>query len=213
MKSNIAPALAGVCLALPGFALAQSATDPVYGSGSSASTGQSTGSGLTMPYESSFWGHVGINFGKSEIDARCITGLECDRKDSIWRVYGGGRFNNIFGGEIGFTDFGDFTRGPSETEAQSLDFTLLAGIPFGANKNWAVFGKLGVAYTRAEVSGALPGISGDEDGWGPRYGIGLQAGLSRNWAIRADWDRTRVSLREGDADIDSVTVGAQYTFR
>ena len=213
MKTTITAALAGVCVALPGFALAQSSTtDPVYGSGS-ASTGQSTGTGLTMPYERNFWGHAGLSIGKSELDARCTGGLRCDKTDTAWRVYGGGRFNNIFGGEIGYTDFGDFTRGGGETDAQGVDFTLLAGVPFGSNQNWAVFGKLGVAYTHSDVTGVAPFVTGDEDGWGPRYGLGLQAGLTRNWAIRADWDRTEIQLRQGDGDIDTFTLGAQYTFR
>jgi OOP family OmpA-OmpF porin len=193
MNKTIASAALVACF-VPGLALAQ-------------------GSGLTMPYERNFWGHLGLSLGKSELDANCPGGLRCDQTDTTWRVYGGGRFNNIFGGEIGYTDFGDFTRGGGETDANSFDFTLLAGIPFGANQNWSVFGKLGIAYTRADVSSVVPGISGDEDGWGPRFGVGLQAGLSRNWAVRADWDRTRVQLREGDGDIDSFTLGAQYTFR
>jgi opacity protein-like surface antigen len=194
MKKSIASAaLAATCLA-PAVALAQ-------------------GTGLTMPYERNFWGHVGLSLGKSELDATCTGGLRCDKTDTAWRVYGGGRFNNIFGGEIGYTDFGDFTRNGGETDAQSFDFTLLAGIPFGSNRNWAVFGKLGAAYTRSDVTSVLPGRTGDEDGWGARYGIGLQAGITQNWAVRADWDRTRVELRDGDGDIDTFTLGAQYTFR
>ena len=98
---------------------------------------QAGGSGLTMPYEKNFWGHVGVSLGKSELDANCSGGLRCDKTDTVWRVYGGGRFNNIFGGEIGYTDFGDFTRNGGETDAQSFDFTLLAGIPFGSMRTCA----------------------------------------------------------------------------
>lgn len=201
MKAISAAMLASACV-FPGVALAQS-----------ASAGQSSGSGLTMPYQSTFWGHAGLSLGKSELGARCPAGQRCDNTDTVWRLYGGGRFNNIFGGEIGYTDFGDFTRGGGETDAQGVDFTLLAGVPFGSNQNWAVFGKLGVAYTHSDVTGVAPFVTGDEDGWGPRYGLGVQAGLTRNWAIRADWDRTEIQLRQGDGDIDTFTLGAQYTFR
>jgi hypothetical protein len=197
MKSPVAfrAALGAACL-LPAFAFAQ----------------QAGGSGLTMPYERGFWGHAGISLGKSDLDARCTGGFGCDKTDTAWRIYGGGRFNNIFGGEIGWTDFGNFRRGGGETEAQALDFTLLAGVPFGANQNWAVFGKLGAAYTRSDVTGA--GLqTGSEHDWGARYGVGLQAGITRNWAVRADWDRTKVQFRDGDNDIDTLMLGAQYTFR
>ena len=107
MKAISAALLASACV-FPGVALAQS-----------ASTGQSSGTGLTMPYQSTFWGHAGLSLGKSELGARCPAGQRCDQSDTVWRLYGGGRFNNIFGGEVGYVNFGDFTRGGGETDERA----------------------------------------------------------------------------------------------
>ena len=166
-----------------------------------------------MPYERGFWGHAGLSLGQAETDHACVGGFNCDLKDSTWRVFAGGRFNNAVGGEVGFMDFGDFTRGGGQTEGRGLDLSLVAGIPIGANS--AIFGKLGAVYSRTEVGGA-PGSglrAGKDSGWGPRYGIGGQIGLTSNVAARVDLDRYRLNFVGGEEDVDTMTVGLQYTFR
>ena len=49
--------------------------------------------------------------------------------------------------------------------------------------------------------------------FGMRYGLGAQVGLTKEWALRADWDRYRVPLPADHEDIDALTLGVQYTFR
>jgi hypothetical protein len=170
-------------------------------------------SGLRMPYERAFWGHVGASLGRSEINIDCPAGGNCDLKDQAFRIFGGGRFNDAIGGEVGFIKFGDFSLPGGEIDSKALDFTLIAGIPFATN--WSIFGKLGAVYARTSVTGTPPAgtQTGKESGWGPRFGFGIQMGLNENWAIRADIDRYRIKY-PGDRDtIDTMTIGAQYSFR
>lgn len=192
--------------------LALGAAGTAFAQGTSRTAG---GTGLDMPWQRGFWGHAGISVGQSDLKADCPPGgFSCDDKDTTWRIFGGGRFNNIVGGEIGYVNFGEFARGGGDTDAQGIDLALIAGVPFGPNRNWSVFGKLGGIWSETDASGTAPGFeTGKADGWGWRYGLGLQAGLTENWAIRADWDRYRVEFRQGDEDIDTLTVGVQYTFR
>ncbi len=187
-------------LATAGFAQAQS------------TTGARTG--IAWPHERGFWGHVGASAGRSWLEASCPAGTTCDEKDQAYRVFAGGRFNNTIGGEIAWVNLGEWARGGGDTDAQALDLAFTAGIPFGPNGRHSVFGKLGAAYVRAEVAGTAAGLNtGKEDGWGPRWGVGAQFGLTDNWAIRADWDRYRVKLPGTKEDVDSLTIGAQYSFR
>lgn len=168
--------------------------------------------GLKMPYERDFWGHVGLSLGRTDLDAACPAGGNCDYVDQGMRIFGGGRFNNAIGGEIGYVNFGDFTHGAGEVDAHAIDAAFVAGIPFG--NNWSVFGKLGLAYNTAEVRSTLAGVqTGKASGWGPRFGFGVQMGINENWAIRADLDRYRVKLPAGRDSIDTFMLGAQYTFR
>src|SRR5262249_49553548 len=123
------------------------------------------------------------------------------------------RFNNAFGLELGLMDFGRFDRAGGETKAYGLDIPLILGFPIGANSS--VFLKAGVHYSKTEVSAATPASiqTGTESGWGPRAGVGATFGLTPQWAVRADWDRYRVEFPGTKDDIDTLTVGAQYTFR
>lgn len=170
-------------------------------------------SGWQMPYERGFWGHAGLSLGRSELDVTCPVGTPCDDTEQAFRAFAGGRFNNTFGGEVAYIKFGDFTRGGGETDVEGVDLTLLAGIPFA--NNWSVFGKLGGIYTQVDVTGTAPGLAtGGENGWGARAGVGLQMGLTQNWAIRADYDRYRIKVPgDGRQNIDTFLLGAQYTFR
>ena len=196
MTTSIFPrAAATALLVLPQLAFAQQDT------------------GWTMPYERGFWGHAGLSLGRSELDIACPTGRTCDDTEQAFRAYVGGRFNNTVGGEVAYIKFGDFTRGGGETDVEGVDLALMAGIPFG--NNWSVFGKLGAVYSQVDVTGTAPGLAtGGENGWGPRYGVGLQMGLTENWAIRADYDRYRIKVPGNDREnVDTLLIGAQYTFR
>ena len=165
-----------------------------------------------MPHERGFWGHAGVSFGAAKFQGDCPSGFNCDDKDQFLKAYAGGRFNNTFGLELGVMNFGKFDLGGGETDGWGADLALIAGIPIGANS--AVFAKVGAVYARMDVTGSAPGFeTGKERGFGARWGVGAQVGLSRDWALRADYDRYRVPLPGDHEDIDTLTLGVQYTFR
>ena len=165
-----------------------------------------------MPYERGFWGHAGISFGQSKLDANCPPGVGCDDKDQAWKLYAGGRFNNAIGLEVGVLNIGKFSAGGGEADGWGADAAILAGIPIGANSS--IFAKLGAIYARTEVSSNLLGVStGKERGFGARWGVGGQLGLTKEWALRADFDRYRLPFPGSHEDLETLTFGVQYTFR
>jgi OOP family OmpA-OmpF porin len=183
----------------------------------SAQTNTSSSSGATtdplrMPYQSGFWGHAGASVGQSKLQLGCPPAGSCDSKDTAFRVFAGGRFNNAFGLELGLMSFGTFDRGGGETDGWGLDIPLLLGFPIGPNSS--VFAKAGVHYSSMDVGGNPALVrTGKESGFGPRYGLGAQIGLGPQWALRGDWDRYHVRFPGTKDDIDTLTIGAQYTFR
>jgi opacity protein-like surface antigen len=197
MKTALIPTLAlAAAVAAPAFA--QSTTPP--------------SDTWRMPHERGFWGHAGFSFGQSKLDIRCPSGFSCDDKDQFWKLYAGGRFNNAIGLEVGVMNFGKFAAGGGETDGWGADAALVAGIPIGANSS--IFGKLGLVYARMETSGIAPGFeTGKERGFGARWGVGAQVGLTKQWALRADFDRYRVPLPGDHEDVEALTLGVQYTFR
>lgn len=201
MKTRLLMTAVSLALAAPAFAQ------------STPTTSSSSTDTWRLPHERGFWGHAGISFGQSKFDQTCPPGFGCDDKDQFWKLYAGGRFNNAFGLELGVMNFGKFSAGGGEMDGWGADATIVAGIPLGANSS--VFGKLGVVYARTEVS-AQPasGIAtGKERGFGARWGVGAQVGLTKEWALRADFDRYRVPLPGDHEDVEALTLGVQYTFR
>jgi hypothetical protein len=166
-----------------------------------------------MPHERGFWGHAGASFGQSKLDDICRSGFSCDDKDQAFKLFFGGRFNNTFGLELGVLNIGKYAAGGGETDGWGADAALMAGVPIGANS--AIFGKLGVIYARTEVSGVPgPGFStGKERGFGGRWGVGGQLGLTKEWALRADFDRYRIPTPGDHRDLETLMLGVQYTFR
>lgn len=188
----------GIGLAAPSFAQSQQTTET-----------------WRMPYERGFWGHAGISFGQSKLDdVTCDPRFSCDDKDQAFKLYAGGRFSNIFGLEVGVLNIGKFAANGGEADGWGADAALIAGIPIGANSS--IFGKLGVIYARTELSAdaSVPGINtGKERGFGGRWGIGGQLGLTKEWALRADFDRYRLPFPGDHRDLETLMVGVQYTFR
>jgi OOP family OmpA-OmpF porin len=197
----LAIALAAIGVAASGVATAQTAT-----------SGNAAG-GWRLPYQSGFWGHAGLSIGQSKLRLDCPPGGgSCDDNDTAFRAFAGGKFNNAFGLELGIVNYGKFSRGGGDTEGWGLDIPLILGFPIGTNSS--IFAKAGINYSRMEVGGNPALVAtGKESGWGPRFGLGAQIGLTPQWAIRGDWDRYRVKFPGTKDDVDTLTIGAQYSFR
>jgi OmpA-OmpF porin, OOP family len=164
-----------------------------------------------MPYQKEFWstGHAGIELGSARLDIDCPPGASCDNRQNAFKVFGGGRFNNIFGGEVSYLKTNSFQRPGGDLDLQAVNFAVLAGIPFGPSRNSSVFAKAGALWGHTEAG------SESQNGWGPSFGLGATIGITRSWAARLDWDRYRFKLPGGGGDrenLDTFMIGAQYTF-
>ena len=112
------------------------------------------------PWRGDFWGYLGASAGESKFRAECnrtITQFDCDRKDTGFKVYAGGNMSEIFGLEIGYTDFGRIRTGGGETDAWAVPLTLRAGIPMG--ERFSAFAKVGGLYGRTDVSASLASLT------------------------------------------------------
>jgi len=164
-----------------------------------------------MPWADNFWGYVGASAGQSKFRSSCGSVFDCDQKDSAWKVQAGGNFNQVFGIELGYTDFGNMRAFGGDTEAQAMNISLTAGVPIG---DFALFAKAGGAYGRTDVS-AAPGTSvstGEKSGWGTTWGVGATYAFTRTVQVRVDWDRHKLDFVGGEHDVDMVSAGLQLRF-
>ena len=164
-----------------------------------------------MPWTDNFWGYVGASVGQSKFRTSCGSVFDCDQKDSAWKVQAGGNFNQVFGIELGYTDFGNMRAFGGDTEAQATNISLTAGVPIG---HAAIFAKGGGAYGRTDVSASPTTFvsTGKKSGWGTTWGVGATYAFTPSLQARVDWDRYKLDFVGGEHDVDMLSAGLQLRF-
>ena len=170
------------------------------------------------PWRGDFWGYVGASGGEAKFRTECsrtITQFECDRKDTGYKVYSGGKMSEVLGVEVGYTDFGRIRAGGGDVKAWAIPVSLTAGIPMGSR--FSAFGKAGGLYGRTDVRPTFESTIGDEgrgrkSGWGWTYGVGAAFAITPALQIRADWDRYKLDFAGGREDVDMLSAGLQVRF-
>jgi len=165
-----------------------------------------------MPWQENFGSYIGGSIGESNFRSDCGSVFDCDRKDSAWKAYLGGNFNQVFGIEVGYTDFGNMRAFGGDTEAQAANISFTAGFPLG--ERFSIFAKGGAVYGWTEVSAAPASLvrTGEQSGWGSTFGVGGAFAVTRNFQVRVDWDRYKLEFVGGDHDIDLLSAGVQLRF-
>lgn len=171
-------------------------------------------SGNRAPWRGDFWGYAGASGGESKFRAECASTdvFACDKRDTAFKVYAGGKINEVLALEIGYTDFGKIRASGGDTDAWAVPLSLVAGFPLG--ERFGVFGKVGGLYGRTDVTASASTLldTGHKSGWGWTYGAGATFALSPQWQIRADWDRYKLDFVGGERDIDMLSAGVQFRF-
>ncbi|MBW8720568.1 MAG: outer membrane beta-barrel protein [Polaromonas sp.] len=133
--------------------------------------------------------YLGLNIGQSDFSVPNGAGaFPSDNKDTSYNIYGGSYFNNNFGVELGYTDFGKMNRGGGQTEAEGINLSLVGRLPLSNSFN--LLGKLGTTYGRTRVS-ALPAsglATGNQSDWGLSYGIGAEWAFTPAVSAVLAWD-------------------------
>jgi OmpA-OmpF porin, OOP family len=185
-------ALAALWLAASGSALAQSP--------------------YPTPWGGDFWGYLGASGGQSKFNTGCADNFVCDKQDTAWKLYAGGKFSEYFALEFAYADLGRINVSGGDTNAFAVPLTLVAGGPVG--QGFGLFGKLGGLYGRTDVTVNPTTLldSGKKSGWGWTYGAGATYAITKNLQIRTDWDRYKLDFAGGRSDVDAWTAGLQMRF-
>jgi OmpA-OmpF porin, OOP family len=182
--------------------------------GLAASTLASAQTTYYRPWQGNFWGYVGASAGESKFKTECDRLLitECDKKDTGFKIYAGGKLSEVLGLEVGYTDFGTIRASGGQTDAWAIPVSLVVGVPMG--ERFGVFGKVGGLYGRTDVDVSPTSIfdRGHKSGWGWTYGVGATAGLTQNLQLRVDWDRYELDFVGGRRDVDMLSAGLQLRF-
>jgi OOP family OmpA-OmpF porin len=180
---------------------------------SASAFAQTTQTENRMPWRGDFWGYIGASAGESKFRADCreTNVFRCDKRDTGFKVYAGGKVNEVIGVEIGYTDFGRIAASGGDIEAWAIPLTLTAGVPLGPVN---IFGKVGGVFGRTDVKASASTLldTGHKNGWGWTYGAGATFKVSQRLDIRADWDRYKLDFAGGERDVDMLSAGVQFRF-
>ena len=158
--------------------------------------------------------YIGLGVGKSDFKLGNGLGIfDSDQGDTSYSVHAGSYFNNNFGVEIGYTDFGGINRAGGRTKADGVNLSLIGKMPLSESFN--LLGKLGTTYGRTKVSSA-PGsgiTAGDETGFGLSYGVGAEYVFNPKWSAALQYDSHDMKFA-GDSKerIGVTTLSARYHF-
>jgi OOP family OmpA-OmpF porin len=162
--------------------------------------------------------YVGGSLGQAQGNEWCSTSgapagtvvSNCDDKDTAWKAFVGYQVNRWLAVEGTYMDLGEYTATVTipgfaavntTTDASSWNIAALASVPLGPV---SLFGKLG--YARTENEATVNNVRFGEDGGEAIYGVGVKWDMTRNWALRAEWERLNKS------EIDLLSVGVQFRF-
>ncbi len=168
-------------------------------------------------------------------------GTDSDDKDFGYKLFGGYKFGKNFAVEVSYIDTGEVTassgasgyfysglgnfdgsvrnRVTGETDAFTVDALLTLPVANIAE----IFFKVGAYRAESDVRISIAmNIEGDtirggeilsESSTGVHYGLGVDFNLTRNIALRAEWERLDgVDLDDADSDIDLLSASLLYRF-
>ena len=195
MKTKLYCALAALGVAVAGPALAQD----TYAS---------------TPWQGDFWHYIGASAGTSsfQTDCRASDVFACDKRDTGWKLYSGGNVNQFLGVEVGYTDFGKVAGSGGHAKAWAANVGFTFGVPIA--DRFRIFAKGGGLYGRTDVSADPSTLAdtGQRSGWGGTYGVGASFDISKQLALRVDWDRDNLDFAGGRRDVDLASAGLAWRF-
>jgi len=155
--------------------------------------------------------YVGLSAGKADWKADSVNGVTGDSSGTAGKVFAGYQFNKNLGLELGYADLGKFGgagTGSARAHATSLD--AVGMLPIG-DSAFSAIGRVGVANTRTRTTSVL-GVDDSSSGTDVKAGLGVQYNLSKNAALRAEWERYRMKQFGEKNNADLATVGFVWGF-
>jgi OmpA-OmpF porin, OOP family len=145
-----------------------------------------------------------------------------DRKSTEWggKIYGGVQISPTWAVEAGYTDFGKSSYGynvgaaTGRVESDAKSFYLAGKGSYPINQQFSLFGKLGVAHNKNDVTGT--GLAAGYNGDSSRNS--LYASVGAEYAFNEKVSATLEYEHYGKNDIDvgrrkgAVTLAANYKF-
>jgi len=158
--------------------------------------------------------YVGLNGGKSDYSLGNGLGVfASDQGDTAYGLNIGNYFNPNMGLELGYTNLGRVNRGGGTTRAEGISLSLLGKFPMSNALN--LLGKIGSTWGNTSVSAdPMSGIAtGDANGFGLSYGLGLEFVVSPQWSAVLQYDSHNLNFAGDQYNrVGVTTLGLRYSY-
>ena len=167
--------------------------------------------------------YIGFSIGQASIEEACessgISVVSCEDSDTSFKVYGGAKLHRNFAFELAYVYMGEsVVKDNVDTlviEATGLNASVFGIIP--ASRNIDLFGKVGLMYWEAEKSssGTSNGTIASSEGADITFGFGANVGVSRTFALRAEFEKFRKvggEMTTGESAVTVLTLGVAWYF-
>lgn len=158
------------------------------------------------------YGYAGLNLGRANWGDSCdgFSGIfDCDDTAFAGKIYTGGLISRMVGLEIGYVNFGRPDTAFGNWKAHGINASIVANLPVDPVN---IFARFGTTYGWTTTPAGAGLRSGDDDGFGISYGLGIGFDVTPQFQVTAEWDRTRFNFINDDEDLDMYTLGVRYKF-
>lgn len=184
---------------------------------------------VAQPRQDMGW-YIGGSFGKSEADVDCAGTTSCDDSDTAWKIFAGYQINRNFAVEAGYGSLGEvklstpafvFLGTPIPAADVKIETTAWEVVGIGSfpiADRFSLYGKVGLYGADTDIDVNFPGLgsAGDsDDNIDLTFGFGARFDVTRNFGIRAEWQRySDVKASDfGKSDVDVMSVGIVFRFQ
>lgn len=134
-----------------------------------------------------------------------INGISGDGSGVGGKIFGGYQLTPNFALEGGLFDLGHIDNGSGKVTARGAYFDAVGIVPL--TSQWSLLGSAGLAQGRLKTT------FGDDSSAAVKLGVGVQYDLTRQVAVRAQYERYRfVSAFDDKANIGAATIGLKVGF-
>lgn len=174
--------------------------------------------GIALSASASAQTYVAATVGQAKVDLDCAGVTNCKTSDTAIKLLGGYNFTQNLGVEAGYFSLGKAGGdvGGFATEYKATGVDVVGVVKSTPSNGWVGFGKVGIAYIRAEASVNSSTVKGSitRNSTKPVFGLGATYQISNNMNIRAEYERRQIHVVEGidDVTVSNFSVGVEYIF-
>jgi OmpA-OmpF porin, OOP family len=168
----------------------------------------------------SWYPYMGISAGQSSYGDVCNTSAgptitSCEDTDTALKVYAGAKVGRYTAFEVSYMDIGQAElRSDSTYTVEASGFNISGFGILPVTNNIDLFARAGALAWKAERN-STAGPVADSDGIDLSYGAGVNIGISRHFAIRAEYEnfqRVGGEVTSGETPVTLISLGVSWYF-